>query len=243
MRYETCTIKTVTLNCFLIIRFGIAILPSDGIIIEVTSSWSLAHIKIRGLTFWFIFWPKLMFVISYRLWRVVKLAGTNFLNCIPSLKHTKITCRYALLQEMLMTWDVGRAGLNLACTNLYRRLYISHFFSVCFCFPFHSYIFGLLHNQIYDSTAKKLQCRLHPFDFQDKERPMHCYYFMGLKQNQGISPDKKETFDIRCTVDEFRHNVLMYTMWKPGMEVYVSHVKKKNLPKFVYHGVLSFPTV
>ena len=43
-----------------------------------------------------------------------------------------------------------------------------------------------------------------------------------------------QQFDIRGTVDEFRHSVNMYMYWKPGMEIYVSHVRRRQIPSFVF---------
>jgi poly(A) polymerase len=45
-----------------------------------------------------------------------------------------------------------------------------------------------------------------------------------------------ERFDIRLAVEEFKGNVNMYTLWKPGMEIRVSHVKRRNIPDFVFPG-------
>lgn len=81
-----------------------------------------------------------------------------------------------------------------------------------------------------------LQCHPHPEDFSDESRSFHSCYFMGLQRKQGVAPNEAEQFDIRTTVEEFKHAVGMYTMWKPGMEIYVSHVKRKNIPNFVFPG-------
>lgn len=35
------------------------------------------------------------------------------------------------------------------------------------------------------------------------------------------------------TVEEFKHSVNIYTLWKPGMDINVSHVKRRNIPTFV----------
>lgn len=43
-----------------------------------------------------------------------------------------------------------------------------------------------------------------------------------------------QQFDIRGTVDEFRLDVNMYMFWKPGMDIYVSHVRRKQLPTFIF---------
>ncbi|XP_062092160.1 nuclear poly(A) polymerase 1-like [Humulus lupulus] len=85
-------------------------------------------------------------------------------------------------------------------------------------------------------TYNMLQCHPHPGDFSDKSKPFHCSYFMGLQRKQGISANEGGTFDIRATVDEFKQAVNVYTLWKPGMEIRVCHVKKKNIPNFVFPG-------
>ncbi|KAG4999317.1 hypothetical protein JHK87_020389 [Glycine soja] len=35
------------------------------------------------------------------------------------------------------------------------------------------------------------------------------------------------------TVEEFKHSVNIYTLWKPGMDINVSHMKRRNIPTFV----------
>lgn len=88
--------------------------------------------------------------------------------------------------------------------------------------------------QIERHTYNMLQCHPHPGDFSDKTKPFHCSYFMGLQRKQGIN--EGEQFDIRLTVDEFKHSVNSYTLWKPGMEIRVTHVKRRGLPNFVFPG-------
>ncbi|KAK4767646.1 hypothetical protein SAY86_015396 [Trapa natans] len=85
-------------------------------------------------------------------------------------------------------------------------------------------------------TYNMLQCHPCPCDFTDKSRPFHCSYFMGLQRKQGVPVNEGEQFDIRLTVDEFKHAVNIYTMKKSGMEIYVSHVRRKNIPNFVFPG-------
>lgn len=87
--------------------------------------------------------------------------------------------------------------------------------------------------QIERHTRNMLQCHPCPRDFMDKSRPFHCSYFMGLQRKQG---DGGEKFDIRLTVEEFKQAVNIYTSRKPGMEIYVSHVQRKNIPNFVFPG-------
>ncbi|XP_059652386.1 nuclear poly(A) polymerase 1-like [Cornus florida] len=85
-------------------------------------------------------------------------------------------------------------------------------------------------------TFNKLQCHPHPGDFSDKTRPFHCCYFMGLQRKQGIPVIEGEQFDIRPTVEEFKHSVAMYMLWKPGMEIHITHVRRSSIPNFVFPG-------
>ncbi|XP_042489611.1 nuclear poly(A) polymerase 1 [Macadamia integrifolia] len=85
-------------------------------------------------------------------------------------------------------------------------------------------------------TFGMLQCHPHPSDFSDKSRPFHFCYFMGLQRKQGMPANEGTQFDIRATVEEFKHSVGMYTLWKPGMEIHVSHIRRKNIPLFVFPG-------
>ncbi|KAG5229856.1 nuclear poly(A) polymerase [Salix suchowensis] len=83
-------------------------------------------------------------------------------------------------------------------------------------------------------TYNMLQCHPHPGDFSDKSRPLHCSYFMGLQRKQGVPVNEGEQFDITITVEEFKNSVNLYTLWKPGMEIRVTPVKKRNIPIFVF---------
>ncbi|MCL7026193.1 hypothetical protein MKW94_022574 [Papaver nudicaule] len=85
-------------------------------------------------------------------------------------------------------------------------------------------------------TFGLLQCHPHPGDFSDKSKRCYCCYFMGLQRNQGVPVHEGEQFDIRATVKEFKDSVGMYTLWKPGMEIYVSHISRRNIPSFVFPG-------
>ncbi|CAL9108069.1 unnamed protein product [Musa acuminata subsp. burmannicoides] len=85
-------------------------------------------------------------------------------------------------------------------------------------------------------TFGMLHCHPCPRDFSDKSRPFHCCYFMGLQRKQGVPVQESEQFDIRGTVDDFKNSVSMYTLWKPGMEIQVSHRKRRNVPLFVFPG-------
>eukprot|EP01018_Ginkgo_biloba_P010931 Gb_12958 [translate_table: standard] len=94
----------------------------------------------------------------------------------------------------------------------------------------------LLTLKIERHTYGMLQCHPHPDDFSDHSRPFHCCFFMGLQRKQGVPVQEGEQFDIRATVDEFRHSVSMYTLWKPGMEINVSHIRRRSIPLFVFPG-------
>ncbi|PON71368.1 Poly(A) polymerase [Trema orientale] len=84
-------------------------------------------------------------------------------------------------------------------------------------------------------TNGMLQCHPHPHEYVDSSRPSaHCAFFMGLQRKEGVRGQEGQQFDIRGTVDEFRREVNMYMFWKPGMDICVSHVRRKQLPTFVF---------
>lgn len=83
-------------------------------------------------------------------------------------------------------------------------------------------------------TSGKLQCHPCPHDLFDPARQsVHCAFFMGLQRKQGEVAQEGQQFDIRATVDEFRNSINMYSYWKPGMDICVSHVRRRLLPAFV----------
>ncbi|GJY15201.1 nuclear poly(A) polymerase 4-like protein isoform X1 [Tanacetum coccineum] len=84
-------------------------------------------------------------------------------------------------------------------------------------------------------TQGKLQCHPYPHEYVDPSKQCsHSAFFMGLQRKQGEIVQEGQQFDIRGTVDEFRHSVNMYMFWKPGMEIYVSHVRRKQIPLYVF---------
>ncbi|XP_020575154.1 nuclear poly(A) polymerase 4-like [Phalaenopsis equestris] len=84
-------------------------------------------------------------------------------------------------------------------------------------------------------TCGMLQCHPYPNEYVDSsKRCSHCAFFMGLQRKQGVRIQEGQQFDIRGTVDEFKHSVNMYMFWKPGMEINVSHVRRKQIPSFVF---------
>ncbi|KMT18094.1 hypothetical protein BVRB_2g032820 [Beta vulgaris subsp. vulgaris] len=84
-------------------------------------------------------------------------------------------------------------------------------------------------------TFGMLQCHPYPYEFVDTSKQCsHSAFFMGLQRKQGVKVKEGQQFDIRGTVDEFRQEVNMYMYWKPGMDMYVSHVRRKQLPPYVF---------
>lgn len=89
--------------------------------------------------------------------------------------------------------------------------------------------------QIERDTFGKLQCHPYPHEYVDTTKQCaHCAFFMGLQRKQGETIQEGQQFDIRGTVDEFRHSINMYLFWKPGMEIYVSHVRRRQIPSYVF---------
>ncbi|XP_028778938.1 nuclear poly(A) polymerase 4-like isoform X2 [Neltuma alba] len=83
-------------------------------------------------------------------------------------------------------------------------------------------------------TLGKLQCHPYPHEYVDASKQCaHCAFFMGLQRKQGEIVQEGQQFDIRETVDEFRHSVNMYMFWKPGMKIHVSHVRRRQIPSYV----------
>ncbi|GAB2275799.1 Nuclear poly(A) polymerase 4 [Dionaea muscipula] len=93
----------------------------------------------------------------------------------------------------------------------------------------------LLTLKIERDTFGMLQCHPYPYEYVDTSKHCpHCAFFMGLQRKQGVQVLEGQQFDIRGTVDEFRQDINMYLYWKPGMDMYVSHVRRKQLPTYVF---------
>lgn len=93
-------------------------------------------------------------------------------------------------------------------------------------------------NQIERFTREMLLSHPNPRDFLDNSRPLHCFYFMGLSRKQITQAQEAEQFDIRAIVNDFKSSIHAYQHWKEGMEIEVSHVKRKDIPLFVFPGGL-----
>lgn len=87
--------------------------------------------------------------------------------------------------------------------------------------------------QIERDTNGTLQCHPYPHEYVDSSKHCsHSAFFIGLQRKEGEI--KGQQFDIRATVDEFRHCVNLYMYWKPKMDVYVSHVRREQIPSYVF---------
>ncbi|XP_040376489.1 nuclear poly(A) polymerase 4-like isoform X2 [Oryza brachyantha] len=83
-------------------------------------------------------------------------------------------------------------------------------------------------------TKGILQCHPNPCEYADPSiKCAHCAFFMGLSRKEGMKI-RGQKFDIRGTVDEFMHEIGMYTSWKSGMDLAVTHVRKKEIPSYVF---------
>ncbi|TVU18640.1 hypothetical protein EJB05_00870 [Eragrostis curvula] len=85
-------------------------------------------------------------------------------------------------------------------------------------------------------THETILAHPYPRDFSDKSRPLHCFYFIGLWKKQTNQAQEAEPFDIRGIVNEFKTSICAYQHWKEGMDIDVSHVKRKEIPLFVFPG-------
>lgn len=94
----------------------------------------------------------------------------------------------------------------------------------------------LLTSKIEKDTRGMLQCHPHPGECLDKSKRFHRCYFMGLQRKPGVCAQEGGPFDIRFTVEEFKNMVGMYTYKKPGMWIGVCHIKRNNIPLFVFPG-------
>ncbi|KAL0920995.1 hypothetical protein M5K25_008018 [Dendrobium thyrsiflorum] len=84
-------------------------------------------------------------------------------------------------------------------------------------------------------TYGMLQCHPYPTEYIDSSwRCPNCLFFLGLRRNQGVKVEEGQQFDLRATIEEFKHCVNMFMPWRPGMEIYISHVLRKQIPSFVF---------
>ncbi|XP_021906832.1 nuclear poly(A) polymerase 1-like [Carica papaya] len=93
----------------------------------------------------------------------------------------------------------------------------------------------LLILKIERNTCATLQCCPHPGNFSDKSRSFNSSYFMGIRR-QETSVQEGQYFDLRLTIEEFKHCLRTFTLWKPGMGITISHTTRRNIPDFVFPG-------
>ncbi|KAL2228543.1 UNVERIFIED_CONTAM: Nuclear poly(A) polymerase 1, partial [Sesamum indicum] len=96
----------------------------------------------------------------------------------------------------------------------------------------------LLTLKIERNTGGLVQCHPHPGGWfsSDKSKPFRHSYFMGLRRKQGTGPQQGKQFDVTKTVEEFMYDVYAYSSWKPTMWIDVCHVKRNDIPNFVFPG-------
>ncbi|XP_062009074.1 nuclear poly(A) polymerase 1-like [Rosa rugosa] len=90
--------------------------------------------------------------------------------------------------------------------------------------------------KVENETGGMLQCHPHPGDFPDKTLPYHSSFFMGLQRTQQVPVKGGEPVHLGRCVDEFKWAVNAYTSRKTGMDIRVSHVKRRDIPNFLFPG-------
>lgn len=63
---------------------------------------------------------------------------------------------------------------------------------------------------------------------------IHSAFFVGLQRKQGVKIEEGQQFDIRGTVVEFRGNISMYMFWRAEMDIFLSHVRRRQIPPYVF---------
>ncbi|XP_003581579.2 nuclear poly(A) polymerase 2 [Brachypodium distachyon] len=95
------------------------------------------------------------------------------------------------------------------------------------------------------ATAGMLLCHPNPQAYAAKPTDLQrtTSFFVGLSKPQPQPQEKEQQqpqvpFDLRETAEEFKRKVYMYVSWRPGMEVEVSHNRRKDLPSYVLEQIL-----
>ncbi|GLJ16074.1 hypothetical protein SUGI_0267600 [Cryptomeria japonica] len=81
--------------------------------------------------------------------------------------------------------------------------------------------------------------RVHPYPHgycDPSTQGERCAFFMGLQRTQGVPVQEGQQFDIRGTVDEFKASLFSYHLWKLGMDIFVSHIRRRQIPSYVFPG-------
>ncbi|XP_012702940.2 nuclear poly(A) polymerase 4 [Setaria italica] len=93
-------------------------------------------------------------------------------------------------------------------------------------------------------TYGELLCHQNPHAYDAEPHGLHCTssFFVGLskpQQQQQPPPGQQPQFDLRATTEEFLQDVYTYGFWRPGLEVAVKHVRRKDLPPYVMQKIRS----
>ncbi|XP_066346814.1 nuclear poly(A) polymerase 4-like [Miscanthus floridulus] len=94
-------------------------------------------------------------------------------------------------------------------------------------------------------TFGELLCHQNPRAYDAEPHGLRCAssFFVGLskprQQQQKPSPPQGQQpqFDLRATADEFLQDVYTYRFWRPGLELVVKHVRRKDLPSYVMQKI------
>ncbi|XP_044318517.1 nuclear poly(A) polymerase 4-like [Triticum aestivum] len=96
-------------------------------------------------------------------------------------------------------------------------------------------------NRVEMATAGMLLCHPNPKAYVAKPHDLHCTstFFVGLSKPQQQQQQQPQVpFDLRATTEGFKQEVYTYEFWGPGMELEVSHTRRKDLPSYVLDQIL-----
>ncbi|KAE8804254.1 Poly(A) polymerase [Hordeum vulgare] len=98
----------------------------------------------------------------------------------------------------------------------------------------------LLVTRVEMSTGGMLLCHPNPKAYAAKPHDHHCTasFFVGLSKPQAQQQQPQVPFDLRATTEGFKQEVYTYEFWRPGMELEVSHARRKDLPYYVLDQIL-----
>lgn len=136
-----------------------------------------------------------------------------------------------LAHNLINVWFLEGSFVNKINTGIFLAIWdnISWFYLCWTCFTY------ILLFQIERDAKGSVQCRPHPGPFSEKSKPFQHSYFMGLRRSKASSQESN-TFDMNMTIEEFKHELYMYSLWKPTMWIQVCHVKRQDIPTFVFPG-------
>ncbi|KAL6651285.1 hypothetical protein ACP70R_010210 [Stipagrostis hirtigluma subsp. patula] len=96
-------------------------------------------------------------------------------------------------------------------------------------------------------TAGELLCHPHPHAYDAEPSGLQCSFsfFVGVSTKPAPPPPpppqqqprQRGKFDLRATTEAFMQDVYTYEFWRPGMELAVAHVRRKDLPAHVLQQI------